>query len=418
MPTFQHYGLAELDYTPGTIRTEMSDAQYVSLLLLTNFLSALPIGQYGGGGTGVGNTIQQLLHYWTETRLNPRSVTDTDGGGITSGAATMTVSLSDGAVLDIGTILKDRAQTLLVAEQIQVQGISVGSSSVTLTIARGFNGTTAASHAASFIADIVGTPVPEGSDIGRDMSRSPSVKANPIQTWRRDVVITGSMVSLARHGLVPGQPNMVAFQLHERWWEVLQDMERSVIYGIGTPAATQSEYQEMWGVLPWLGYSNPVPNATSVLFNANSAAISDLLLNQIGINIYLQGGEIPDVMIAHPVVIDRISRIFRDQLRLTQAELTRGFNVDTIRMSLGGKPVKLVVSGYMPDPTAVEGVAAFIDLDRIAIVPFLDRFCFLLSSPSMKDVDMVSVMSQWTDEFRNTGTDSGFTSQVMRNFTV
>lgn len=417
MPLFTHTGLSELDYSPGTIRTEMSDAQYVSLIMLTNLLSALSIGQYGGGGTGVGNTIQQLLHYWTETRLNPRTITDTTGG-INASVTTMTVSLADGAVVDIGSILKDRAQTLLTAEQILVTGITVGVSSVTLTIQRGFNGTTAATHASGFIAEIVGSPVPEGSDIGRDMSRSPAIKANTIQTWRRDVIITGSMVSLARHGLVPGQPNMVAFQLHERWWEVLQDMERSVIYGIGTPAATQTDYQEMWGVLAWLGYSNPVPNSTSVLFNANGAFISDLLYNQVGINIYLQGGEIPDAIVGHPVVIDRTSRIFRDQLRLSQTELVRGFNVDTIRLSLGGKPVKLIMSGYMPDPTAVEGVAALLDLDRLIIVPFLDRFCFLISSPSMKDADMVSVVSQWTVEFRNTGTDSGYTSQIVRNFSV
>jgi hypothetical protein len=418
LPLFTHTGLAELDYTPGTIRTEMSDAQYVSLVMLTNLLSALSIGQYGGGGTGVGNTIQQLLHYWTETRLNPRSVVLTDAGGINNSVTVMTTSLADGAVVDIGTILKDRAQTLLVAEQILVTGITVGASTVTLTIQRGFNGTTAASHAQNAVMEIVGSPVPEGSDIGRDMSRSPSVKANTIQTWRRDVIITGSMVSLARHGLVPGQPNMVAFQLHERWWEALQDMERSAIYGIGTPSTTQTDYQEMWGLLAWLGYSSPVPNSTSVLFNANGAFISDLLFNQVGINIYLQGGEIPDAIVAHPVVIDRTSRIFRDQLRLSQTELVRGFNVDTIRLSLGGKPVKLIMSGYMPDPTVVEGVAAFLDLDRLIIVPFLDRFCFLISSPSMKDADMVSLVSQWTTEFRNTGTDSGYTSQVMRNFAV
>src|SRR6266699_1969959 len=133
----------------------MSDAQYVSLIMLTNLLSALSIGQYGGGGTGVGNTIQQLLHYWTETRLNPRTVTDTTGG-INTVVTVMTVSLADGAVLDIGSILKDRAQSLLTAEQILVTSITVGATNVTLTIQRGFNGTTAASHAANWIAEIVG----------------------------------------------------------------------------------------------------------------------------------------------------------------------------------------------------------------------------------------------------------------------
>lgn len=415
---FTHVGLAELDYTPGAIRTDMSDGQYASLIMLTNFLSSLGFGTFGGGGTGVGNTIQQLIHYWTETRLNPRTVTLLDGGGIGAGTAVFTVSLADGGLLDVGYILKDRAQTLLVAEQIFVNGFIVGASNVSVQITRGFNGTTAASHAQNAILEIVGAPVPEGSDIGRDQSRSPGVKGNLIQSWRRDVVVDGSMVSLARHGMVPGQPNMPAFQLHERWWEMTIDMERSLINGIGTPAATQTDYQEMWGALAWLGYSNPVPNSTAQLFNANGAFISDILCSQVGINIYLQGGDIPDVIVAHPYVIDRISRVFRDQIRITESELIRGVNVDAVRLSIGRKPLQLVMSGYMPDPTLVESVAAFIDLDRINIVPFLDRFCFLISAPTMKDADMVSVFSQYTIEFRNTGTDTGFTSQVMRNFGI
>lgn len=417
MPQFTAAGLSEFDYSPGSIRTEMSDYMFASLMMAPNVLAALRTSQFGGGGTGVGNAVMQLLHYWQENRLNPRTVTDTSGG-FNSSAVTFTVSLADGALLDINYVLIDRSQNLLVAEQVQVTGLAVGAASVTVTISRAYNGTTAASHAAAAVYEIIATPVQEGSDLGRDQSRSPGIKANTIQSWRRDVIVTGSMVELARHGMVPGIPNQPAFQLHERFWEMLEDYERTVIKGIGTPAATQSQTQTMWGVLPWLGYSNPVPNATAVLSNANGAAITDLLLNGVGINIYLQGGQIPDVILGHPYVMDRISRIFRDQLRLSQTEVIRGFNVDTIRLSLGTKPVKLLMSGYMPDPTINEGVAAFIDLDKVALVPFYNRFLFLISAPTTKDADIVSLMSQSTIEFRHTGTDFGYTSQVMRNFVI
>lgn len=419
MPAFNHVGLSELDYSPGTVRTEMSDAMYASLLMLPNLLAALSIGQFGGGGTGVGAAVMQLLHYWVESRLNPRTVTDLSAGLPANGTPTfITLSFSDAALVDVGYVLKDKAQTLLVAEQLFVTGFVVGASNVQVNVNRQFNGTSNASHLTNAVYEIVATPVIQGSDLGRDMSRTPGVKANIVQTWRRDVVITGSMIELAKHGMVPGIPNQLAFQLHERFWEMLVDMERSLINGLGTPVGTQTEYQTMWGLLSWLGYSNPVPNSTSTIFNAAGGQLTDLLYNQIGINIYLQGGEIPDALVAHPYGIDRTSRIFRDQLRLQQTEVVRGFNVDAIRLSLGTKLVKLIMSGYMPDPTAVEGVIAFLDLDRIAIVPFLNRFLFLISAPSMKDADMISIVSQWTTEFRNTGTDFGFTSQVMRNFTV
>jgi hypothetical protein len=418
MPVFTPAGLSEFDYSPGSIRTEMSDYMYSSLMMAPNLLAALRTSQFGGGGTGVGNTIMQLLHYWQENRLNPRTVTDTSGGFNTT-ATTFTVSLADGALLDINYVLQDRSQSNLTAEQILVTGLAVGASSVTVTITRGFNGTVAASHAASAVYEIIATPVQEGSDLGRDMSRAPGIKANTIQSWRRDVIITGAMVELARHGMVPGIPNQPAFQLHERFWEMLQDYEKSIIRGLGTPAATQSNTsQTAWGILAWLGYSNPVPNSTAVLSNANGAAITDLLLNGLAINIYLQGGQIPDVLLAHPYVVDRISRIFRDQLRLSQTEVVRGFNVDTIRFSLGTKPVKLLMSGFMPDPTVVEPVLAALDMDKLALVPFYNRFLFLITAPTMKDADIVSIMSQSTLEFRHTGTDFGYTSQILRNFSI
>ena len=51
---FTHAGLSENDFTPGGIRTEMSDTLFAALYLRPNFLSALPFGAFGGGGTGIG----------------------------------------------------------------------------------------------------------------------------------------------------------------------------------------------------------------------------------------------------------------------------------------------------------------------------------------------------------------------------
>jgi len=138
MPAFNHVGLSELDYSPGTVRTEMSDAMYASLLMLPNLLAALSIGQFGGGGTGVGAAVMQLLHYWTESRLNPRTVTDLSAGLAANATPTfITLSFSDAALIDVGYVLKDKAQTLLVAEQLFVTSFVVGASNVQVNVNRG-----------------------------------------------------------------------------------------------------------------------------------------------------------------------------------------------------------------------------------------------------------------------------------------
>ncbi len=222
--------------------------------------------------------------------------------------------------------------------------------------------------------------------------------------------------------MVPGIPNVLAYQLHNRFLEALIDLDRAVLKSIGTPSTTQTEYPMMWGILPATGFSTPAYNSTSVLFNANNAFLDETLINAVAINILLQGGEVPDCIVAHPTVIDRIARIFRDQFRLQQSEDVRGYLVDAIRVSVGTQMIKLVLDGYMPGPapglTTPSPVATFLDVDRVLLIPFLDQFCYLLSSPTMKDADLISLVMKLSLEIRNVGTDFGYAHQTMFGFQV
>jgi len=418
---FTHAGLSENDFTPGTIRTEMSDTLFAALYLRPNLLSAIPIGMYGGGGTGAGAAAMQLLHYWPEDRLNSRTVTDTTGG-INAVVTTMTISAADANNLNPNDVIRDQSQAFNASEYIQVQGISISGGTATLTIARGINGTTATTHASAAVYEVVMTPNIQGSDFGRDQSRVPGIKSNLIYTIRKDVQITGSLFALSKHGLVVGMPNVMATQLHNRFLEALIDLNRTLIGGVGTPAGTQTETPTPWGLMAALGFTSPAFNATSVTFNANNATLSELLLNSLFINILLQGAEIPDCLVGSPTVIDRIGRIYRDQFRLNQNEDVRGFLVRAVQPSVGEQVVRLVMDGYMPGPapgaTTPLPVLMALDLDRIATVPFLDQFCYLLTAGTLKDADLVSLIMKMTWDIRNTGTDFGYSHQAMFGFAV
>jgi hypothetical protein len=54
----------------------------------------------------------------------------------------------------------------------------------------------------------------------------------------------------------------------------------------------------------------------------------------------------------------------------------------------------------------------------MAIIPFLDQFCYLLSAPSFRDGDALSVLSKWTLEMRQTGTDFGYAHAALKNFSL
>src|SRR2546423_14473640 len=124
MPLPQHAGLDALDYTPGAVRTEMGDALLASLYVRPNLLAAMPIGNFGGGGAGVGAAAQILAHYWPEDRLNPRQITDITGGGQTTVSTSMTVAAADGAVLDVGNQLRDTSQSMQSSEFITITNIT------------------------------------------------------------------------------------------------------------------------------------------------------------------------------------------------------------------------------------------------------------------------------------------------------
>lgn len=415
---FAPTGFAPIDYTIGGIRTELNDALLVALQMRPNLLAALSIGPFGGGGTGIGSAAQQTIHYWEEDRLNTRQVTELTGGGMTAAQTTMVVSNSDAAQLSMYNVLVDRANSLLTAEQVQITNMAVGAVNTTLTVTRAFLGTTATTHAASAVFEILGTPIQDGSGLGPDMSRSPGIKGNLIQTIRKDVVITDALAALGRHNMLPGLKNPLAYQLHQRFWEGLIDWNRTMIKSIGTPAGTTTYSQTLWGVLSWLGYNAVTANATATLRNAAGAPLTRRLLSQVALDLYGQGAEVPDVILANHNVIDNIARLYEDQLRLTQSEVVRGFTVDTIRVSVGTKPIKLIIDGYMPDPTLVEGIAAFLDLDRIALVPFLDRGCFLRTAETPLDAEIMSLIMAMTLEMRNTGTDFNQAHEVLRNFII
>jgi len=415
---FAPTGFAPIDYTIGGIRTELNDALLVALQMRPNLLAALSIGPFGGGGTGIGSAAQQTIHYWEEDRLNTRQVTELTGGGMTSTQTTMVVSNADAAQLTMYNVLVDRANSLLTAEEVQITNMAVGAVNTTLTVTRAYNGTTATTHAASAVFEIIGTPIQDGSGLGPDQSRSPGIKGNLIQTIRKDVVITDALAALGRHNMIPGLKNPLAYQLHQRFWEGLIDWNRTMIKSIGTPAATTTYSQTLWGILSWMGYNAVTANPTATIRNAAGAPLSRRLLSQVALDLYGQGAEVPDVILANHNVIDNIARLYEDQLRLTQSEVVRGFTVDTIRVSVGTKPIKLIIDGYMPDPTLVEGIAAFLDLDRIALVPFLDRGCFLRTAETPLDAEIMSLIMAMTLEMRNTGTDFNQAHEVLRNFII
>ena len=74
-------------------------------------------------------------------------------------------------------------------------------------------------------------------------------------------------------------------------------------------------------------------------------------------------------------------------------------------------PHELVVDTFIND-TAAFGMAFVLDPDRIFIRPALGEFLYTIEAPSFRDGDAFSVLSKFSIEVRNSGTDVGYAHQV------
>src|SRR5207302_4236267 len=98
-------------------------------------------------------------------------------------------------VLTVGAVLQDETLgNFFSGEQIQVTGIT----GTTLTITRGYGGTTATTHTNGAIWRIINLPIPEGSGLGADQSRVRAPKYNIINRWDMNVNITQEQLTRAR----------------------------------------------------------------------------------------------------------------------------------------------------------------------------------------------------------------------------
>lgn len=91
---------------------------------------------------------------WLEDTMSPRATTMNDSGGISAGDTTVTVATGTGSYFKTGDVIS------IESELIRVSSVSTD----TLTITRGFGGTTAASHADALTMELVTHAALEGAD--------------------------------------------------------------------------------------------------------------------------------------------------------------------------------------------------------------------------------------------------------------
>ena len=246
-----------------------------------------------------GTPAKSVKYEWTETDLAPRGevVTLADGTG-----TTMTVA--DSGLYQQNDLFR------VENEVVRITSGGAGSahpSATTVTIVRGYAGTTGALHAAKFGVSL-GSADPEGADAPVGINDAGRRLFNYVQTFTRGVSLTNDEIAQ----LTTEGANPLNGQVERRFIELNRMLARSVIYDSRWEDTT-NKIHVMGGLKYYI-----VSNVTNVAGALSIAAIDAQILN-----IVLAGGD-PKMILVSPTVKQKLDALDNNKQMLGKRERTGG----------------------------------------------------------------------------------------------
>jgi hypothetical protein len=396
----------------GTKRDDISAYLCNSLVLAPNFIGSLRVGA----------EFSDSIFKWDEDQLNPGIVTDATAGGLGAATATIVLSQADASNLRIGFILSDisaAAGGLGAGEQISVSDVQ----GTNIQIQRGYNGTSATTHAQSAVFKIVARPDQEVSGLNNDMSRPRTAHYNYSTRQTTDVILSNELINRARRGYTVGVNDEMDYQFYQRTEELIRTANTSALYSRpyqgrnGALGAAAGDYSTTAGFYPYLDTTqNGVLTVGTVDVNWTTQGYG---LGQVyqAVNyankLLYRNGALPDRLLVGPNGAGDVGNAFKDQIRLVQNEMTRGFAANVLRTTLGNE-LQVVLDGQVEDTTGIGQIFIY-DSGRICIRPMADQFYSVISAPTFLDGAAVRMVNKWGLEVRNTGTDAGQSHMLIIN---
>ncbi|MCR8937638.1 DUF5309 family protein [Brevibacillus laterosporus] len=316
---------------------------------------------------GFSNPVISTTHVWYEdevfaTKANVTTAAD---------AAATTLVVSDIEPFRDGLIVQVNEEMLL------VQSIELTTKS--LTVVRGYGGTTAAAIAKNSQIEVMFVEGTEGARARDPRYKSRAKVENITQIFDDSIEVSGTAQSLAQYGI----GDQYGYEKAKKELELALQLEKAIINGL---YFDNGKVRQMRGIRNYI---------QSNVITADSA-ITTALLNDTAQKIYTLGGFSSGGRYAFVVPAKQkraISELAGDKLRLTQAETARGQVVDHIVNDFGSFPV------IMNDNLKSDEIL-LIDTNRIAIRPLADRSFSHTLLGVTGDRQQGMIVGEYTLEFR------------------
>ena len=320
-------------------------------------------------------------HEWLEDELLPNK-DSIDDQSISSPSTETDFDVANGSRFQVG-------------DQIQVEGsaelmLVTAVSSDTLTVVRGYGGTTAEDLVDGQVISILGNAALEGGDKPSARFTNRTRSGNYTQIFTAAVEVSGTDMAAGQLGL----SDEMDYQKQERLRELIRDLENTVVNG-GQPASdpqgSGTSRRTMKGVVQSL--------ATNVFATGDSGFPSGTGLDEAKINYVLRkiwessNGNV-DLIIVGGFQKRKINDFLSASRSYGAAETTYKDMVSVYESDFG--VCKIVTTRWMPQDAAL-----LLDSSRASVLPLAGRSFHFKRLASSGDYECGELIGEYTLEMKN-----------------
>ena len=322
-------------------------------------------------------------HEWIEDELLPNTDAINDATWVDAAADTAFV-VDHGARFRIG----DQVRPTGSAELLLVTGVDTATN--TLTVVRGYGGTTPAALANDQVLHIVGNAALEGDDAPGVRFTNRLRKGNWTQIFTAAVRVSGSHVAVRKAAVA----DEVDLQQHERLRELVRDLENTVLNGAAPAADAQGSgtvRRTMRGIIPSLATNIFKPNVDG--FPADTD-LTEAQLNQAMRTIWERSSSRIDTIVVNGYQKRRINGFITSGRAFGSGETTYRDLVSVYESDFGISRVLLCRS--VPANTVL-----LLDSSRLQVLPLAGRSFHYKKLASTGDYEAGEIIGEYTLEMRN-----------------
>jgi hypothetical protein len=316
---------------------------------------------------GFGQPVTQTTHQWYEDEMYATETAVNDSDGLTSGDTSLVVD--DGSIFRAGDVIK------IGSELLKVTAVSTN----TLTVTRGYAGTTAASIADNAVVQFMFVEGTEGANARSARFKSRVPKSNYTQIFDDSISISGTAQAVTQYGIT----DLYEYEKQKKQLELALQLEKAAINGV---AYESGQVRQMKGIRNFIS-----TNVTNV-----GGALTADAINDLGQEIYEAGGFKTGGMykILVPAAQKRAITAFdSNKIQIARSENVRGEKVDVFVSDFG--EFEIVMNNNLASTELF-----IIDTNRISLRPLVGRDFFHKYMGEVGDSTTGTVVGEYTLEFQ------------------